>query len=123
MKQETVGRDTELKRNKDTEQLREQVAELKAKLKEKNETLAKLQNTHTNDTSEMAELKYKLGAQNKAVSDVQEELRHVKEKMEEVQAKYVEAENKASKLAKKLVMFLFKKQCLIVNRRSKRKRR
>lgn len=102
-KQEAAVRECEQKAQKELDQLRSQVGELKGKMKEKNDTLAKLQSTHTADANELAELKYKLGAEGKATSDAQEELRHVQSKLEEVQAKYVDAEKKASKLAKKMV--------------------
>eukprot|EP01022_Parablepharisma_sp_SALTPOND_P016052 TRINITY_DN2313_c1_g1_i1.p1 TRINITY_DN2313_c1_g1~~TRINITY_DN2313_c1_g1_i1.p1 ORF type:complete len:1204 (+),score=229.26 TRINITY_DN2313_c1_g1_i1:7428-11039(+) len=100
--QETLIREGELRGKKENEALKNQVFELKAKLKEKNETLAKLQNTHSNDTKEVAELKYKLAAEVQVSEEAQEQIKKLQKKLEEIQGKFVEAEKKASKASKKL---------------------
>ena len=81
-----------------------QVADLKAKVKEKSEALASLQSQHTTDSKEIAELKYKLGAELGSNQDALDGLSEVRLKFEEIQAKYVQSEKANTKLTKKLVL-------------------
>jgi len=99
---ELILKEAEMKYKNENDLLKDQVAEMKAKLKEKNETLVKQQNIHNNDNKEIAELKYKLASEQKSVEDGQAEIHKLQKKLEEIQAKYIEADKKAEKTHKKL---------------------